>query len=267
MEWMDQVTGMLVEYAPKVIGALLTLIIGFILAGIVSRIARKGMDKRGVDASLTPFLTSLIGITIKLLVLLSAASMFGFEVTSFVAILGALAFAIGLALQGNLSHMAAGIMILFFRPFKVSDLIVTQGYTGIVKEIQLFNTILNTLDNRVIIIPNGTITSNPMENLTANPIRKVPMTFGISYQGDIDKARKVIQEVADNCPLLVKDKPVDIFISGLGDSSVNFAVRPWCNSLEYWDVHFYMHEHIKKAFDAQGIAIPFPQMDVHMKQA
>lgn len=266
MDWMEQITAMAVAYAPKVAGAIITLIIGFVLAGILARTARRGMEKRGMDASLIPFLTSLIGISIKILVLLSAASMFGLEVTSFVAIFGALAFAIGMALQGNLSHMAAGIMILFFRPFKVGDFIVTNGYSGTVKEIQIFNTILTTLDNRIIIIPNGAITSAPMENLTANPIRKVPMTFGIGYPDNIDKAREVIKEVAATCPHIIQDEPVDIFIEALGSSSVNFAVRPWCKSEHYWDVYFYMHENIKKAFDKQGVGIPFPQMDVHLRQ-
>ena len=193
MDWITKATEMAIEYAPMVLGALLTLIIGFLLAGYLTGITRKAMEKRNIDASLVPFISSLINVGIKLLVMLSAASMFGFEVTSFVAILGALAFAIGMALQGNLSHMAAGIMVLFFKPFKVGDFIVAQGYSGTVREIQIFNTILNTLDNRIIIIPNGAITSGPIENLSANPERKVPMTFSISYAGNIDNARKVIK--------------------------------------------------------------------------
>ena len=155
-------------------------------------------------------------------------------------------------------------MILIFRPYRVDDFIVTQGYSGVVKEIQLFNTILTTLDNRIIFIPNGAITSGPIENLTANPMRKVPMTFGISYTDDIDKARTIIQRVADNCESIDHTQPVDIFVSELADSSVNFAVRPWCKTEHYWDVYFYMHEQIKKAFDQEGIAIPFPQMDIHL---
>ncbi|HCK22165.1 MAG TPA: mechanosensitive ion channel protein, partial [Bacteroidetes bacterium] len=181
-------------------------------------------------------------------------------------ILGALAFAIGMALHGNLSHMAAGIMVLFFKPFKVGDFIVAQGYSGTVREIQIFNTILNTLDNRIIIIPNGAITSGPIENLSANPERKVPMTFSISYAGNIDNARKVIKEVVEGCPQIIQTKETDILVSQLADSSVNFAVRPWCKTEDYWDVYFYMHEHIKKAFDAHGVTIPFPQMDVHVQQ-
>ncbi|PZD78799.1 mechanosensitive ion channel family protein [Mesonia sp. K7] len=260
----DKIYQMIIEYAPKVLGAILTLVIGFWIANLIAGKVRKALEKKEVDPSLTPFLVSVIGIGLKLLVLLSAASMFGFEVTSFVAIFGALALAIGMALQGNLSHLAAGVLILFFKPFRVGDFIVTNGYSGTVKEIQIFNTFLTTLDNRVIIIPNGEITSNPLENLTANDIRKVPMTFGIGYGDDIDKARSVIQEVVASCDKVLHDQPVDILISSLGDSSVNFAVRPWCKTEDYWAVNFYMHEHIKKAFDKNDIGIPFPQMDVHM---
>lgn len=262
--YIDEGVSMLIAYAPKILGAIVTLIIGFWIARVLANSVRKQLEKRNADPSLIPFLTSMVLILIKVLVLLSAAALFGLEVTSFVAIFGALAFAVGMALQGNLSHMAAGILILFFKPFKVGDFIVTQGYSGTVKEIQIFTTILTTLDNRVIIIPNGTITSGPLENLTANPVRKVPMTFGIGYPDDIDKAREIIKKVADKCPHIDHDKPVDILISELGDSSVNFAVRPWCKTEDFWSVHFYMQENIKKAFDNEGIGIPFPQRDIHI---
>ena len=262
----DIITAMLIGYAPKVLGAIITLIIGFWFATIMAVKARKQMEKSKVDPSLIPFLSSLIVITIKVLVLFSAASMFGIEVTSFIAILGAFAFAVGLALQGQLSHMAAGVLILFFKPFKVGDFIVTNGYSGTVKEIQIFVTTLTTLDNRVIIVPNGNITGGPLENLTANPIRKVPLTFGIGYGDDIDKAREVIKKVIDSCDKIFHEQGVDILVSELGDSSVNFSVRPWVKTEDYWAVYFYMQENIKKEFDKAGIGIPFPQMDVHLHQ-
>lgn len=264
MNYLEEVKVMVISYAPSVLGAIVTLVVGFWLSGFLAGKARKTMQKRNVDSSLIPFLSSLISIAIKILVLLSAASMFGIEVTSFVAIFSALAFAIGLALQGNLSHMAAGIIILLFRYYKVGDFIVTQGYSGTVKEIQIFNTILTTLDNRVIIIPNGGILSGPIENLSANSDRKVPMTFGIGYDDDIDKAKEVIKMVVDKCPEIDHEKDVDIFVSELADSSVNFAVRPWCKTEDYWTVYKYMQENIKKEFDKAGLGIPFPQMDIHM---
>ncbi|MEZ5016493.1 MAG: mechanosensitive ion channel [Flavipsychrobacter sp.] len=264
MNYLDQVTQLAISYAPKVLGAVITLFIGFWLARVLASRLRKVLESKDVDESLVPFLHSLVLILIKVLVLFSAASMFGLEVTSFVAIFSAVAFAVGMALQGNLSHMAAGILILFFKPFRVGHFIVTQGYSGTVREIQIFNTILTTLDNRVIIVPNGAIMSGPIENLTANDKRKVPMTFGIGYGDDIDKARSVIKQVADGCPEIDHDQPVDIIVTELADSSVNFSVRPWCKTADYWTVYAYMHEHIKKAFDKEGIGIPFPQMDVHL---
>ncbi len=263
-QYLDNFIELLVAYAPKVLGALLTLIIGFWLAKMVSSKAKKAMKNRNVDPSLIPFITSMLLILIKILVLFSAASMFGLEVTSFVAIVSALAFAVGLALQGQLSHMAAGILILFFKPFKVGDFIKTNGYSGTVQEIQIFVTKMTTLDNRVIIIPNGSITSSPLENLTTNDVRKVPMTFGIGYTDDIDKAREVILQVAKSCAQIDQSQPIDVLVSELADSSVNFAVRPWCKTEDYWTVHFYMQENIKKEFDKAGIGIPFPQMDVHV---
>ena len=261
---LDLISEMLIGYAPKVLGAIITLIIGFWIANLIASKARKRMQKLEVDPSLVPFLSSLIQITIKILVLFSAASMFGIEVTSFVAIFGALAFAIGLALQGQLGHMAAGVLILFFKPFKVGDFLVTNGYSGTVKEIQIFVTTLTTVDNRIIIIPNGKIMGSPLENLTANAIRKVPMTFGIGYNDDIDKAREVIKQVVSSCEKVLHDQPVDILVSELADSSVNFSVRPWVKTEDYWAVFFYMQENIKKEFDKAGIGIPFPQMDVHV---
>ncbi len=264
MNYLDKFIEMAIAYAPKALGAILMLIIGFWIASKVAKIFKKQIEKQDVDTTVSTFLSSLIGIGLKILVVLSAASLFGIEVTSFIAIFSAIAFAIGMALQGNLSHMASGVLILFLKPFKVGDFIVTQGYQGTVKEVQIFNTILTTLDNRIVIVPNGAVMSGPIENLTTNGVRKVPMTFGIGYPDDIDKARNVIKQVADSCPNIDHEKPVDILVSELADSSVNFAVRPWCKAEDYWKVHFFMQEHIKKAFDKEGIGIPFPQMDIHL---
>lgn len=262
--YIDQIVTLAIAYAPKVLGALITIVIGFWLAGFLARKARKAMEKREIDPTIVPFLGTLISVAIKILVLLSAASMFGIEVTSFVAIFGAAAFAVGLALQGQLGHLAAGILLLIFKPFKVGDFVVTNGYSGTVKEIQIFVTILTTLDNRNIIVPNGNITNNPLENLTANDMRKVPLTFGISYGADIDKAKEVIKQVLESCDKIDHSEPIDILVSELADSSVNLVARPWCKTENYWAVHFYMQENIKKEFDKAGLGIPFPQMDVHV---
>ncbi|MBR9919264.1 MAG: mechanosensitive ion channel [Bacteroidetes bacterium] len=254
-----------VDYAPKVVGAILMLVIGFWIAGRVTQMLKKAMRRRNLDESIRPFLASLVSTGLKVLVLLSVAQMFGFETTSFVAILGGLGFAIGIALQGSLGHFAGGVMILTFKPYRVQDLVDLGGKTGVVEEIGVFNTMLRTLDNKRVIIPNGVVTSDVITNISGQGEIRVDMTFGIGYGDDIDKARSVIQKVADSCPQVLKEKPVDIFVSELADSSVNFAVRPWAKSEHYWDVYFYMHENIKKSFDKEGVSIPFPQMDVHRK--
>jgi small conductance mechanosensitive channel len=264
---MAQISEMLVAYAPKVLGAIITLIIGFWLAGMITRVAKKAMKNRGMDDTITPFLGSLINVGIKVLVLLSVAGMFGIETTSFVAIFGAMAFAIGMALQGSLGHFASGVMLLTFRPYKIGDLVDLGGNVGVVEEIQIFNTILMTPDNKRLIIPNGVVTGGVITNISGQGEIRVDMTFGIGYNDDIDKARSIMQDVIKSCPQVDKSKPADIFVSELADSSVNFTVRPWANSAHYWDVYFYLNENIKKAFDKEGISIPFPQMDVYQHAA
>ncbi len=259
----DQITSMAIEYAPTVLLAILTLIIGFRIISWLTRLVNKALKKRNVDDTIRPFLSSLASTGMKVMLILSVASMFGVETTSFVAVLGALAFAVGLALQGSLGNFASGVMLLLFKPYKVGDLVEIQGQVGVVEGIQIFNTVLLTPDNKTVIIPNGVITSGTIINISGQGEIRVDMTYGIGYEDDIDKAKTIIQQVADNCPQVLRDKPVDIFVSELADSSVNFAVRPWAKSEHYWDVYFYMHENIKKGFDAAGVSIPFPQMDVH----
>lgn len=261
---LDTLSQTITAYLPKVAGALLTLIIGFWIIGWITRLVRNMMTKRGIDETVRPFLVSLLNVGLKILLLLSVAGMFGIETTSFVAIFGALAFAIGMALQGSLGHFASGVMLLIFKPYKVGDLVDIAGKVGVVEEIQVFNTVLLTPDNKKIIIPNGVVTSGVITNISGQGEIRVDMTFGIGYPDDIDAAKKIFQTVADSCPQVLKEKPVDIFVSELADSSVNFAVRPWAKSEHYWDVYFYMHEHVKKQLDANNIGIPFPQMDVHV---
>ena len=263
----DQITEMALNYAPQVLIALLSLVVGFWIIGWITKKITKVMEKSNVDATIRPFLVSLVNVGLKVLLLLSVASMFGVQTTSFIAILGAMAFAVGMALQGRLGNFASGVMILLFKPYKVGDLVEIQGNTGVVSEIQIFNTILLTLDNKKVIIPNSVVTSGAITNISGQGIIRVDMTFGIGYSDDIKLARKVIQKVSDNCELILKDKETDIFVSELGDSSVNFAVRPWCKSEHFWDVYFYMHENIKIQLDENNISIPFPQMDVHMQNS
>jgi small conductance mechanosensitive channel len=270
MEWLnlETISDALVLYVPKVVGAILTIIIGFWLAGKISGLIKRTMAKRGVDPSVQSFLGSIVSVGLKIMVLLAAASMFGIETTSFIAVLGAMAFAIGLALQGTLGHFASGVLLLVFKPYKVGDLVtIGGGETGSVVELQIFNTVLQTLDNKRIIVPNGVVTSNVITNISGQGIIGVELTFGIGYGDDIDKARSIILEVGKACPWVLDDPAQGVVVASLGDSSVNLATRPFSKSEYYWDTFFYMQENVKKAFDAQGISIPFPQMDVHMDQA
>jgi small conductance mechanosensitive channel len=261
---MQTLTDFAVDFTPKLVGAVLVLIIGFWIAGRIVKYLDKRLEKSNFDDDVRPFIRTLVNVILKVLVVFSAAGIVGIETASFVALLAAAGFAIGLALQGTLGHFAAGILILFFKPYRTNDFIIVQGFSGTVKEIQVFNTILTTLDNRIIIVPNGAIMGGPIENLTANPIRRIDMTFGIGYTDDIDKARTAIQKVIDENPLILKDQQHDVLVKALADSSVNFAVRVWTKSEDYWTVFFAMQEAIKKTFDAEGIGIPFPQMDVHV---
>ncbi len=249
-----------------VLFAILTLVVGFMIIKSVVGITKRTMEKRGVDRDLRPFLGSILDVGLKVALIITVAGMFGIETTSFVAILGAMAFAVGMALQGSLGHFASGVLILLFKPYRTGDLVDIQGNVGVVDEIQIFNTVLLTPDNKKIILPNGTVTNGPITNISGQGEIKVVMSFGIGYGDDIDKARRVIQQVADECPHVIHEKSVDIFVEALADSSVNFAVRPWAKSEHYWDVFFYMHENIKKAFDKENIGIPYPTMDLNVSK-
>jgi small conductance mechanosensitive channel len=192
--------------------------------------------------------------------------MVGIATTSFVAILGAAGLAIGLALQGSLANFAGGVLILLFKPFKVGDYIEAQGYSGTVNEIQIFNTILKSLDNKTIIIPNGNLSNDCITNYSTEPLRRVDFVFGIGYEDDIKKAKEVLLTIIKSDSRVLKEPEPFVSIGELGDSSVNFTVRVWCNKEAYWDVYFDMFEKVKLEFDKQGISIPFPQRDVHLYQ-
>lgn len=265
---LEELSRIATAYAPRVAGALLTLLIGFWIVGRITALARRSMERNKLDQSITPFLSSIINVGLKILLLLSVAGMFGIETTSFIAIFSALTLAIGLALQGSLGHFASGVLILIFKPYKVSDLVsIGGGQTGTVEEIQVFNTVLKTLDNKRIIVPNGVVTNNVITNISGQGIIGVELTFGISYRDSIDKAREIILQVANECPYILKEPAAGVVVGPWGDSAINLASRPFCKSEDYWVTYFYMHEHVKKAFDANGISIPFPQMDVHLNPA
>ncbi len=266
-ETWDKYEPILLQTGIRILAALFLLIVGFWLIGWLARQVRAMLHKRDVDISVTSFLTSFLSVGLKILLILSIVGLFGVETTSFIAILSAMSLALGLALQGNLGHFASGILLLTFRPFKVGDVIVTSGYTAVVKDIQVFHTILTAIDNRLIIIPNGKVMGDAIENLTAQGIRRLDLTFGIAYSDDIDHARATIRSVIESAPGILLDRDIDIFVRTLNNSSVDLGCRAWTASPDYWPALIHLNEHVKKAFDAAGVNIPFPQMDVHFRQA
>lgn len=261
----QKILDMAIEYAPTFLLALVTLFVGFWIIGRIVSAFNKTMEKRDIEVSMIKFLSSIISIALKVMLLLSVARMFGVNTTSFLAILGALMVGIGMALNGSLGHLASGIMLMVFKPFKVGELVtIGGGETGVVEAINAFNTTLKTAENRRIIIANSNVTGNTITNISGQGVAGVSLTFGIGYDDSIDKARKIILEVGKNCEWILDDPAQVVVVSELADSSVNLTTRPFCNSEHYWDVKFYMQEHVKKEFDKAGIGIPFPQMDVHM---
>ena len=253
---------LLINYGPKLVLAIVTLILGLWIIGIFTRSFRRLLTAREVDPSLIPFSTSLFSTALKVLLVLSILSMVGVEVTSFIAILGAASFAVGLALQGSLSNFAGGVMILIFKPFKVGDYIEGAGHAGSVRAIRIFNTILKTPDNKTIIIPNGGLSTSSLVNYSTEPTRRLDMVFGIGYGDDLDKAMGILQKMAQSDERVLKDPAPFTGVVALADSSVNIAFRVWCQSSDFFALNCYFHENVKKAFDKEGISFPFPQTEV-----
>lgn len=252
------------DYGPKLIGAIIIWIIGSIIIKAIIKWFNGYLDKKDTDDSLKPFLKSMVNILLKILLVISVLGTLGVEMTSFIAILGAAGLAVGLALSGTLQNFAGGIIILLFKPFKVGDLLEAQGYLGIVKEIQIFNTILTTLDNKTVIIPNGGLSTGSMVNYSTEPLRRVDFTFGIGYGDSVDLAKEVLNKLITADKRILKDPEAFVAVTELGDSSVNLVVRVWAKSDDYWDVFFDMNENVYNEFNNAGLNIPFPQMDVHL---
>jgi len=254
-------------YGTKIIAAIAILIVGRLVIGVVARIVRRLMTKANVDETLTKFLVSLTRILLMTFVIIAALSALGVQTTSFVAIIGAAGLAIGFALQGSLANFAAGVMLIIFRPFKSGDYIEAGGTSGVVEEISIFNTILKTLDNRRVIVPNGKITGDNITNYSALEIRRVDLVFGIGYGDDLKRAKDILVQIVSGDDRILRDPAPTVAVSELGDSSVNFVVRPWVKTVDYWSVYFDLTERVKTTFDEKGISIPFPQRDVHLYQA
>lgn len=253
-----------VKYGMKAIGAVAILIIGLWAAKQIKKITVKLMTRSKIDNTLISFVSSIVHVSLQVFVIIAALETLDVKTTSFIAILGAAGLAVGLALQGSLSNFAAGVLMIIFKPFRVGEVIEGAGVLGVVQEIGIFTTVVDTLDNKKTIVPNAKLTSDNITNYSANNTRRVDLVAGISYGDDIDKARSAITAALAEVSGILESPAPDIFVTEMADSSVNFAVRPWCRPADYWSVYFGVTEAIKKRFDAEDITIPFPQRDVHL---
>uniref|UniRef100_A0A486XTS5 Small-conductance mechanosensitive channel n=1 Tax=Rheinheimera sp. BAL341 TaxID=1708203 RepID=A0A486XTS5_9GAMM len=271
--FMEQITQLfqqnhevLLGYLLQLIAAVIIFYVGRMVAKGVKRFMEKALLGRSVDKAVVSFVASIVYAIILIATVLMALSQLGVQTTSFIAILGAAGLAVGLALQGSLANFASGILIILFRPFKSGDFIDAGGVSGTVDKIEIFQTIMKTPDNKLVIIPNAQITGSAITNFSAEPIRRVDLVIGISYDSDLRKAKQILQQMLADDPRVLKEPAAMVTVGALADSSVNLNVRPWVNSADYWAVYCDTLEKVKLAFDEQGIGIPFPQMDVHIKQ-
>lgn len=263
-EWTQVVLNWLTAYGWQIVGAIAILFFGRILVGILTGIVRKLLAKAKVDETLTRFVTGLTKGLLMTFVIIAAVSALGVETTSFIAVLGAAGLAIGLSLQSSLSNFASGVMLIMFRPFTRGDYVEAGGVSGTVEEVAIFNTVLKTPDNRKVIVPNGDIVGGAITNYSAHETRRIDLVFGIGYDDDLRKAKQILEQILTADERILKDPAPTVAVSELADSSVNFVVRPWVKTADYWAVYFDLTEKIKLTFDAEGISIPYPQQDVHM---
>jgi len=256
----------ILKYAVPVIGVLILLVFGWGIAAWIGRLTAAAMRRGHMEESLCRFVGKLVKWTLLILVVLACLGAFGVDIVAFAGILAAAGFAIGLAFQGSLSNFAAGVMLLVFRPFKVGDVVSVAGHTGKIDEIDLFVTTLDTPDNRRLIIPNSTIFGATIENITHHDTRRVDVAVGTEYPADIDQARQILSKAAAALPEVLHDPAPAVALTGLGASSVDWAVRVWVKAEDYWPVKDALTRAVKYALDEAGIGIPFPQMSVHLSQ-
>ena len=253
-----------ISVGSKILLAIVVFLVGRWIVRRLNKLLAKILEKRHVEASLSTFVKSLVNITLTLLLIIVVIGVLGIETSSFIALFASAGVAIGMALSGTLQNFAGGVMILLFKPFKVGDTIEAQGQSGTVREIQIFNTILATPDNKIIIIPNGGLSTGLMKNYSREATRRVDWEFGIAYGDDYTKARAVIARLLDADGRVLKDPAYFIALTSLGESSVNIVVRAWVNAGDYWGVYFDMNEKVYKTFAEENLNIPFPQLDVHL---
>ena len=263
---MDQMTTFFTEYSLDILGSLLIFFIGKWVAKKMVSLLGKLLAKQQVDETLIRFLDNIVYYALMVVVLMAAADSLGVDTTSFLAIFGAAGLAVGLALKDSLGNFASGVMLVFFRPFKIDDVVTAGGVTGKVEAISIFNTTFLTFDNQRMIVPNGQITNDTIININANPTRRLDLVFGISYEDNILTAKAIFKNILESESRILEDPAPQIVVAELADSSVNFNVRPWVKTEDYWDLKWELTEKIKLALDEAGISIPYPQTDIHLHQ-
>ena len=262
----EQAPEFLMTYGLKALAAIVIFLIGKYFSGVAKRITTKLLTSRKVDATVVSFVANLAWMLVFVFTIVATLGQVGVQTASLVAVIGAAGLAVGLALQGSLSNFASGVLMVLFRPCRVGDFIEAAGVAGVVDEITIFSTRLRTGDNKVIIAPNSSIMNGTITNYSALEKRRIDLIIGVSYTADIAKTKKVLADILDNNPLVLKDPTYTIGLAELADSSINFVVRPWVKTSDYWPVRFELLEQIKNALDAAEIEIPFPQMDLHVKE-
>jgi small conductance mechanosensitive channel len=265
-DFLERAYALIAAFGKDLVVAIIIFVVGRWVARRLANLTQRAMEKAEADSTLVGFVRSIVYIALLTFVIMAAIAQLGIQTTSFIAVLGAAGFAIGLALQGSLANFAAGVMMIIFRPFKAGDFVEAAGIAGVVEEIKIFTTTLRTGDNKTIIVPNGQITSGIIVNYSAKDTRRVDLTVGVSYDDNLDKVREVISGIIAGDDRILVDPGPTIAVSELADSSVNFAVRVWVQGADYWPVFFDLNETIKKRFDEEGISIPYPQQDVHVHQ-
>lgn len=264
MEWVSNNQGLIINYGMNIISAIITIIIGFMVARMLASGTHKVLSLKKLDSTVVDFISHMVRYIVIAFVLIAALSRVGVETTSFVAIIGAAGLAIGLALQGSLSNFASGVLIIALRPFKAGEYIDAAGTSGVVESVQIFSTTLTTVDNKYVIVPNSSILGGNIINYSRKATRRIDLVIGVSYNADLAKTKQVLESVVNAHEKVLKSPEPQIAVAELADSSVNLVVRPWVKGDEYWPVRFELMEAIKNGLDEAGIEIPFPQMDVHL---
>lgn len=265
-QWLTNNSDLFIQYGVNIISALVILFIGNLIVKAVANSVSKVLQKKKMDRAVVEFIHGLVRYLLFVIVLIAALGRLGVQTASVVAVIGAAGLAVGLALQGSLSNFAAGVLIVAFRPFKSGDYVEIGGVAGSVDSIQIFQTVLTTPDNKMVVVPNGSVIGSPITNYSRHATRRIDLMIGVSYGADLQKTKELLTKICESDERVLKDPGVQVGVHTLADSSVNFVVRPWVNTADYWNVYFDLMQAIKEGLDKEGIEIPFPQMDVHMNK-